>query len=50
MDAAFKEFIVRIIEREGGSKITRDPDDPGGVTKYGISKNAHRDVDVGYDY
>jgi len=46
MDAAFKEFIVRVIEREGGSKLTRDPDDPGGVTKYGISKNAHRDVDV----
>ena len=46
MDAAFKEYISRIIEREGGSRITRDPDDPGGTTKYGISQRANKDVDV----
>ena len=46
MDAAFKEFIVRIIEREGGDRLTRDPDDPGGTTKFGVSQRAHKDVDV----
>jgi len=46
MDAAFEEYISRIIEREGGSRITRDPDDPGGTTKYGVSQRAHKDVDI----
>lgn len=31
---------------EGGATLTRDPDDPGGVTKYGIAKKFHPDVDV----
>tara|TARA_B110001454_G_C12543401_1_gene360396 strand:- start:119 stop:589 length:471 start_codon:yes stop_codon:yes gene_type:complete len=39
-------IITKVIEREGGSKITRDPDDPGGTTKYGISKRANPDVDI----
>ena len=46
MDAAFEEYISRIIEREGGSRITRDQDDPGGTTKYGVSQRAHKDVDI----
>lgn len=31
---------------EGGSKYTNDPDDPGGETKYGISKRSHPNVDI----
>ena len=46
MDSSFKEMVERIIVREGGSKITRDPVDPGGTTKYGISQRAHKDVDI----
>ena len=39
-------MVERIIVREGGSKLTRDPVDPGGTTKYGISQRAHKDVDI----
>ena len=39
-------MVERIIVREGGSKLTRDPDDQGGTTKYGISQRAHKDVDI----
>jgi lysozyme family protein len=31
---------------EGNGRISRDPDDPGGVTKYGIAQRWHPDVDV----
>ena len=31
---------------EGWSACTNDPDDPGGLTKYGISKVNHPEVDV----
>jgi lysozyme family protein len=40
------DFIDRVIAREGGSKITRDPHDPGGVTKFGISQRAFPDEDI----
>lgn len=33
----FEEFISGVLQREGGAQITDDPDDPGGVTKFGIS-------------
>ena len=46
MGRAFDAMVKNIIEREGGSKITRDPDDPGGTTKYGISQRAHKAVDI----
>ena len=46
MGRSFDEMVKNIIEREGGAKITRDPDDPGGTTKYGISQRAHKDVDI----
>ena len=46
MDNSFEEMVDRSIVREGGSKLTRDPDDPGGTTKYGISQRAHKDVDI----
>lgn len=40
------DMIDRVIAREGGSKITRDLHDPGGVTKYGISQRAYPDEDI----
>jgi len=40
------EIIANVIEREGGSKITNDPSDPGGLTKYGISKRSNPDLDI----
>ena len=40
------EIIKHVLRREGGDKITRDPDDPGGLTKFGISKRSHPDVDI----
>jgi len=46
MPNSSSEIIARVIEREGGSKITNDPSDPGGLTKYGISKRSNPDVDI----
>jgi lysozyme family protein len=39
-------FQYTVMKWEGGATCTHDPDDPGGVTKYGISKRAHPNVDV----
>lgn len=41
-----KHIFDWLIEWEGGDKLTNDPLDPGGVTKYGISQRANPDVDV----
>jgi hypothetical protein len=43
---AFESAVEIILGYEGGEKITRDPHDPGGVTKYGISQKAHPDLDI----
>lgn len=40
----FYEAIAHIIELEGG--YVNDPRDPGGETKYGISKRAYPDEDI----
>ena len=42
----FYSEIKKVIEREGGSKYTNDPIDPGGETKYGVSKKAYPDLDI----
>lgn len=42
----FKKLVSIIIENEGGAKLTNHKSDPGGVTKYGISKKYNPDVDV----
>ena len=42
----FEEIIERVIESEGGSKITKDPSDAGGTTKYGISQRAYPKLDI----
>ena len=40
----FYKEIKKVVEREGG--YVNDPDDPGGETKYGISKKAYPKVDI----
>ncbi len=40
----FEEAFVIVVGLEGG--YVNDPDDPGGETKYGISKRAYPNVDI----
>ena len=40
----FYKEIKKVVEREGG--YVNDPDDPGGETKYGISKKAYPKVGI----
>jgi lysozyme family protein len=42
--ARFSEVFARIIGTEGG--YTNNPNDPGGETKYGISKRSYPNVDI----
>jgi lysozyme family protein len=42
--ADFKLAIPIVLQNEGG--YVNDPNDPGGETKYGISKHAYPDVDI----
>lgn len=41
-----RAFDLTVMKFEGGAAYTNDPDDPGGETKYGISKRANPDIDV----
>ena len=41
---SFESIISAVLKHEGG--YVNDPDDPGGETKYGISKKAFPDVDI----
>jgi len=43
---SFEKIIPFTLQHEGGAQVTYDPNDPGGVTKYGISQHHHPDVDV----
>jgi lysozyme family protein len=40
------DMIDKIISREGGAKVTKDPVDPGGTTKYGISAKSHPGLNI----
>ena len=40
----FEKAVFFTIEREGG--YVNDPHDPGGETKYGISKRSYPDLDI----
>lgn len=40
----FDDAVALILEHEGG--YVDDPRDPGGATRYGISKRAYPDVDI----
>lgn len=44
MTDAARRLIDGVIEREGG--YVDDPDDPGGETKFGISKRSYPHVDI----
>lgn len=46
MNNLFHKALAHTLKWEGGATITRDPHDPGGVTKYGIAQAFHPDVDV----
>jgi len=43
----FHECVQIVLEFEGGSKTTNDKSDPGGETKYGISKRAFPHLFIG---
>ena len=40
----FEEAVVHILRHEGGH--VNDPKDPGGETKFGISKRAHPSINI----
>jgi lysozyme family protein len=42
----FKKCVGIVIEREGGDKVVNDPDDPGGLTRFGISKASYPELDI----
>ena len=42
----FDYALAFTLKWEGGDKITDDPNDAGGLTKYGISKRANPDLDI----
>lgn len=42
----FQLALTFSLRWEGGDKYTNDPADPGGETKFGISKRAYPDVDI----
>lgn len=44
--ADFESAVAKTLIQEGGARITNDPNDPGGLTKYGISKRAYPNVDI----
>lgn len=46
MAADFDTLVEELIAIEGGSQIVDDPNDRGGLTKYGISQKAYPDVDI----
>lgn len=41
---SFDRAIKFVLDREGG--LVNDPNDPGGITKYGISKRAYPSLDI----
>ena len=46
MTENFDSAFSLTIAFEGGDKVTNDPNDPGGLTKWGISKRANPDLDI----
>ena len=44
--ADFNRAVSKTLIREGGAKITNDPTDKGGLTKYGIAQASHPNVDI----
>lgn len=44
MKTDWEDAIRFVLEAEGG--LTNDPNDPGGLTKYGISKQSYPELDI----
>lgn len=44
--ADFEQAILKTLIHEGGSALTDDPDDRGGLTRYGISQRSYPDLDI----
>jgi len=42
----FLEAVDFIIDLEGGATVVNNPDDPGGLTKFGISKRSYPNLDI----
>lgn len=42
----FSEAFDKTMELEGGGTLHSNPNDPGGLTKWGVSQRAHPEVDV----
>jgi len=42
----FDKALAFTLKWEGGDKITNDPDDAGGLTKWGISQKAYPGLDI----
>ena len=45
--ANFDPAVAKTIAREGGARYTETPGDAGGATKFGISKRAYPQLDIG---
>lgn len=43
---SFEKCLPVVLALEGGETITNDPNDPGGLTKYGISQRAFPSLDI----
>ena len=46
MEDNWSRSIDFTLKMEGGSTAENDPNDPGGLTKYGISKRAYPNLDI----
>ncbi len=44
--SGFDTALDLILDLEGGERVTEDPADPGGLTKWGISARAYPDLDI----
>lgn len=45
-DARFERFWPRLMKYEGYATVVNDKDDSGGITKYGISKQAYPKLNI----
>ena len=44
--ADFDSAVTKTLIHEGGSRVTDDPDDRGGLTRYGISQRSYPNLDI----
>lgn len=45
-ESRFAICVQFVLQREGGAHVDRDPNDPGGTTKYGIDQRDHPHLDI----